>query len=58
MLLAVAALAVTQSEEGLGGTEVMVSGSPLSSEDAGETSSSLLPVGKKAHYGAKFNSVM
>ncbi len=50
MLLAVAALAVTQSEEGLGGTEVMVSGSPLSSEDAGETSSSLLPVGNRSFW--------
>lgn len=56
MLLAVAALSVIQREEGLGGTEWMVSGkglfteAPLSSEDDGEeTLSTFLPVGHNAH---------
>lgn len=46
MLLAVAALAVIQSEEGLEGTEVMLSGRGLftgASLSSGETSSTLLP---------------
>lgn len=52
MLLAVAALAVIQRGEGVEETELMVSGTglftraSLSSEDGGETSSSLLPVGQ------------
>lgn len=52
MLLAVAALAVIQSEEGLGGTEVMLSGGLLSSEEEGgrETSSTLSTVEQKVQY--------
>ena len=55
MLLAVAALSVIQREGGLEGTEVVVSGAglftgaPLSSEDGGETFSTLLPAGQNEH---------
>lgn len=55
MLLAVAALPVIQREEGLGGTEWMVSGkglfteAPLSSEEGEKTLSTSLPVGHNAH---------